>query len=127
MSSAVFQTPQTGSARPVARTRCDGDVRPGKAVPSGHRGRRPDERIPLQQFRWFNAERQISWQPRNKVEVSEAGKKAANIPTAVNSAFRVVRAGLARGPALFSNFCGAQLLQVPDRLAAWVGRTAERY
>ena len=140
MSTAVLQTPQTGSVRrdngqttrsfapallqtsiystaiaeacnrnkppvgddfPVARTRCDGDVRPGKAVPSGHRGRRPDERIPLQQFRWFNAERQISWQPRNKVEVSEAGKKAANIPTAVNSAFRVVRAGLARLAPLF--------------------------
>jgi len=208
MSTAVLQTPQTGSVRrdngqttrsfapallqtsiystaiaeacnrnkppvgddfPVARTRCDGDVRPGKAVPSGHRGRRPDERIPLQQFRWFNAERQISWQPRNKVEVSEAdratsqtilkgrvrrakkaasirmavgrnkadlipgdlpsradrrarqadpaaapvtlqttrrrpvrrGKKAANVPTAVNSAFRVVRAGLARLAPLF--------------------------
>jgi mannose-6-phosphate isomerase-like protein (cupin superfamily) len=159
-----------GDDFPVAQTRSDGDVRPGKAVPSGYRGRRPDERISLQQFRWYNAERQISWQPRSKVEVSEAdratsqtilkgrvrrakkaasirmavvrnkadlipgvppsradrrvrqaapaaalvtlqttrrrrarrGKRAANIPTAGNSTFRVVRAGLApSGPALF--------------------------
>jgi hypothetical protein len=100
--------------------------------------KRPDERISLQQFRWFNAERQISWQPRNKVEVSEADratsqtilkgparreKKAANNPTAVNSAFGVVRAGLAAsGPALFS-----QLLQVPRPTSRIVGRTAEPY
>ena len=36
--------------------------------------KRPDERIAIQQFRWFNAERQISWQPRNKVEVSRADR-----------------------------------------------------
>jgi hypothetical protein len=135
--------------------------------------RRPDERISLQQFRWFNAERQISWQPRNKVEVSEADRatsqtilkgqvrrakkavsirmavvrnkadlirgvppsradrrvrqvdpavapvtlqttrrrparrerKAANNPTAISSAFRVVRAGLAPLAPLFFLSC----------------------
>jgi hypothetical protein len=170
--------PQLGPSAtipPVARTRSDGNVRPGKAAPSGYRGRGPMREFLSSKFRWFNAEGQISWQPRNTVEVSEAdratsqtilkkrvrrakkaasihmavvrnkadlipgvppsradrrgrqadpaaapatlqrtrrrparrGKKAANTPTAGNSAFRVVRAG--RAPS------SPALLSAPDR------------
>jgi hypothetical protein len=225
MSTAVFQTPQTGSVRrdngqttrsfapallktsiystaiaePCNRNRrrrfpCRTD-RLRRRCLTGEDGsfwlsrKRPDERISLQQFRWFNAERQISWQPRNKVEVSEADqetsqtilkgrvrrakkvvsirmavvrnkadlipggppnredrrvrqadpaaapvtlqttrrrparreKKAVNNPTAVNSAFRVVRAGPVWPRSFFSATTSAR---PTSRI---VGLTAERY